>query len=105
MEELILVRYGEIALKGGNRDFFIKQLVKNIRKALEGIEHRIKKDRGRILVELDKGSDDLEESLKRLKKVFGIVSLSRVVKVDKDMETINQAALQMVEYKQPASFK
>jgi thiamine biosynthesis protein ThiI len=105
MEELILVRYGEIALKGGNRDFFIKQLVKNIKKALEGIEYRIKKDRGRIFIELNKGSDDIEESLKRLKKVFGIVSLSRVVKVDKDMETINQAALQMVGYKQPATFK
>ena len=36
MEELILVRYGEIALKGGNRSLFIRQLIKNIGKALQG---------------------------------------------------------------------
>lgn len=105
MEELILVRYGEIALKGGNRAFFINQLVRNIRKALKGIEHRIIKDRGRILIEMQVQSGDTEEAVNRLKKVFGIVSLSRVIKVEKNLDTIKQRALAMVAEQQPATFK
>jgi thiamine biosynthesis protein ThiI len=105
MEELILVRYGEVALKGGNRSFFINRLVRNISNALNGIEHRIIKDRGRILVVLPEGSLKLAEAVNRLKKVFGIVSLSRVVKVEKDLHVIKQKALEMVEKQQPDTFK
>lgn len=105
MEELILVRYGEVALKGGNRSFFINRLVRNISNALNGIEHRIIKDRGRILVVLPEGSLKLTEAVNRLKKVFGIVSLSRVVKVEKDLHVIKQKALEMVEKQQPDTFK
>ncbi|MGI6703500.1 MAG: tRNA uracil 4-sulfurtransferase ThiI [Clostridia bacterium] len=105
MEELILVRYGEVALKGGNRSFFINRLVRNISNALNGIEHRIIKDRGRILVVLPEGSLKLAEAVNRLKKVFGIVSLSRVVKVEKDLHVIMQKALEMVEKQQIDTFK
>ena len=105
MEELILVRYGEVALKGGNRSFFINRLVRNISNALNGIEHRIIKDRGRILVVLPEGSLKLAEAVNRLKKVFGIVSFSRVVKVEKDLHVIKQKALEMVEKQQPDTFK
>jgi thiamine biosynthesis protein ThiI len=105
MEELILVRYGEVALKGGNRSFFINRLVRNISNALNGIEHRIIKDRGRILVVLPEGSLKLAEAVNRLKKVFGIVSFSRVVKVEKDLHVIMQKALEMVEKQQIDTFK
>jgi thiamine biosynthesis protein ThiI len=105
MEELILVRYGEIALKGGNRSLFIKQLTRNIEKAMQGIEHRLIKDRGRILVELAKASEDMDRAIDRLKKVFGIVSLSRVAKVDKDLDTIYKSVLEMVRSAQPKTFK
>ncbi|MDD2574676.1 MAG: tRNA 4-thiouridine(8) synthase ThiI [Firmicutes bacterium] len=105
MEELILVRYGEVALKGGNRSFFINRLVRNIGKSLNGIQHSIIKDRGRILVEIPGGPNQLQEAVKRLKKVFGIVSLSRVVKVEKDLDKIKQRALEMVESQQAATFK
>jgi len=105
VEELILVRYGEVALKGGNRSFFINRLVRNIGKSLNGIQYSIIKDRGRILVEIPGGPNQLQEAVKRLKKVFGIVSLSRVVKVEKDLDKIKQRALEMVESQQAATFK
>lgn len=105
MEELILVRYGEIALKGGNRSLFIKQLTRNIEKALQGIEYRLIKDRGRILVDLAMASEDMDRAIDRLKKVFGIVSLSRVAKVDKDLDTIYKSVLEMVRSAQPKTFK
>ena len=51
----ILVRYDEIGLKGGNRKYFTKILLKNIKRALpgdRGIEYRV--PRGRILIDLPK---------------------------------------------------
>lgn len=103
MENLILVRYGEIALKGQNRNFFINLLIKNIKKALRGINNRIIKDRGRILVEVD--GKDLAKARERLKRVFGIVSLSMVTKVEKDMDAIKETALALVQDLKPNTFK
>ncbi|MBA1335808.1 MAG: tRNA 4-thiouridine synthase [Firmicutes bacterium] len=105
MDKLILIRYGEIALKGHNRNFFINLLTKNIRKALRGINNRIVNDRGRILVELAENSGDAEQAVERLKKVFGIVSVSVVTKVEKEMESIERAALEMVSRLKTATFK
>ena len=105
MEELILVRYGEIALKGGNRSLFIRQLIKNIGKALKGIDHSIIKDRGRIFIKPVSGPEDTDRAVERLKRVFGIVSLSRVVMVEKDLDTIKRTALEMVRKRSPGSFK
>lgn len=105
MEELILVRYGEIALKGGNRSLFIRQLIKNIGKALKGIDHSIIKDRGRIFIKPVKVPEDTDRAVERLKRVFGIVSLSRVVMVEKDLDTIKRTALEMVRKRSPGSFK
>lgn len=105
MKELVLIRYGEIALKGGNRSFFIGRLKRNIHSALRGIEHSLIVDRGRILVQFAEDFQGLEDALVRLKKVFGIVSLSRVIKVEKDFDTIKQSALEMMNKKRPSTFK
>jgi thiamine biosynthesis protein ThiI len=105
MEELILVRYGEIALKGGNRSLFIRQLIKNIGKALQGIDHSIIKDRGRIFIKPGTGPEDTDRAMERLKRVFGIVSLSRVIMVEKDLDTVKRNALEMVRKHSPGSFK
>lgn len=105
MGELILIRYGEIALKRGNRSFFINQLLRNIDSALKDIEHRMIKDRGRILVELSGGPQYAEEVISRLKKIFGIVSLSRVIVVEKCLDTIEQRALEMADKGGATTFK
>jgi thiamine biosynthesis protein ThiI len=105
MKGLILVRYGEIALKGQNRKFFIGLLIRNIRKALDDIEHDIVKDRGRILVKLDTDGDIVDEAITRLSRVFGIVSVSKVIKTHKDIDSIAGAAARMVNELKPQSFK
>lgn len=105
MEELILVRYGEIALKGGNRSLFIRRLIKNINKALQGIDHSIIKDRGRIFIKPGRDPEDADSAMERLKKVFGIVSLSRVIMAEKDLDTIKKISLEMVRKHGPGSFK
>ncbi len=95
MNKYLIVRYGEIALKGRNRSYFENKLFNNIKNVLRGMEGTIvKKQHGRIFVEHHE--DDSEEVIERVTKVFGVVSVSPAVKVDNDIELIKQAALEEV---------
>jgi len=95
MEHVILVRYGEIALKGLNRNFFIDLLAKNIRNTLRCVESaKVKKIQGRIIVFLDEV--DLELAMSRVQKVFGIVSISDAVIIPSDMKVIEENAIKRI---------
>lgn len=94
MEKVIIVRYSEIHLKGKNRGYFERILILNMEKALKGIKHEIKKTSGRYLVE-GFDAEYAEEIIKRLKKVFGIHSLSVALKVKTGTEEIYCAAKQV----------
>ncbi len=80
MEKVIIIRYGEIFLKGKNRDYFESLLIKNIKYSLQGIEHKFTRSQGRYFVENFSENDEFE-LVDRLKKVFGIYSLSVAYKV------------------------
>ncbi len=89
----ILVRYGEIGLKGKNRALFENRLMDNLRAVIprEGIG-QVRKDRGRIFV--DPAPDaDTEGLLSQIARTFGVVSTSpaRVVALEED--TIERAIL------------
>ncbi|HII16143.1 MAG TPA: hypothetical protein HA362_07600 [Nanoarchaeota archaeon] len=89
MHNTVIVRYGELALKGLNRGSFEQQLVLNIKDCLKKnhIEFSaVKKVRGRIMVY---SADDC----KCLENVFGIVSISPALETEAGMETIKQEAL------------
>jgi thiamine biosynthesis protein ThiI len=87
MENVIIVRYAEIYLKGNNRGWFERVFAVNMEKSLKGIRHEIHRQSGRYLVE-NFDVNDTEEIVERLKKVFGIHSLSIAVKVNTDMNSI-----------------
>ena len=91
MEKVVIVRYSEIHLKGKNRGYFERVLIINMERALKGLKHEIKRQSGRYLVE---GFDieETEDIVSRLKKVFGIHSLSVALKVNTDMNAIYYAA-------------
>ncbi|WKY46835.1 tRNA uracil 4-sulfurtransferase ThiI [Eubacteriaceae bacterium ES3] len=105
MEHVILVRYGEIALKGLNRRYFIDLLVKNIKNTLKQFESaKVKKIQGRIIVSINE--EELSEALLRVQKVFGIVSISPAVVIESKMEVIEaQAVVMMAEVSDVKSFK
>jgi len=88
---LILVRYGEIGLKGHNRNWFIKRLRQNIKACLreQAVSGRVWSEGQRVYIELD----GLSAVLPALQRVFGIVSLSPVEVVRPDIESMEQAAL------------
>lgn len=89
----ILVRYGELTLKSGNRNTFVNQLKSNIKYALIPLEgYKVLANRDRMYVEVTEDAD-VEEIMRRISKVFGVHSVSPVVKVDKTIEAIKEAAV------------
>lgn len=92
MEKVIIIRYSEIHLKGKNRGWFERIFAVNIEKSLKGLKHELRRLSGRYLVE-NFNESDRDTIVSRLKKVFGIHSLSIALKVTADIENICEAAL------------
>ena len=88
MKEVILIKYGEIILKGLNRSKFEDLLVKNIKKAV-GKENiaSIKKAQAVIYIE-PSPTADTDAMVSRLEKVFGIVFIAKAGVFPKDMDII-----------------
>lgn len=95
MEEkkVILLRYGEIFLKGKNKNIFERRLIDNIKTALTGLEFKFIRTQNRYYIE------DYDENLQdtfidKLTKVFGLHSLSVATKVKTDYENLKKAVLE-----------
>ena len=94
MQDLLLVRYGEIFLKGLNRPYFIRALVRKIRYAVRGMGAAVNVHDGRIFV---RGFSDLDACIDRVTKVFGVHSVSPAVEMPKeDFDAICDQAIEMV---------
>lgn len=92
MKEIILVKYGEIILKGGNRPVFERMLIKNIKNALEGFSNvRISIMQATVYIETE--NSDIDAVIERLSKVFGIVAVTRAAVCEKDMDDIKEKAV------------
>ncbi len=89
----ILIRYGEIALKGKNRNMFETALHRNLSRAVQGTGAKIIRIHGRFLAEGP--TDEQNKIIARLKRVFGVVSISPVATADLDMDEIQKTALQV----------
>ena len=70
MNGLLLIKYGELTTKKGNRKFFIQTLEKNIRSILKKFNFEIEYDYVRMYIKCEER--DLEEIVSSLQKVFGI---------------------------------
>lgn len=98
MNKVILVRYGEIVLKGLNRPVFEDKLMGNIKKSLYGLgKTEIRRSQARIYIEPLDGSYDYDEAINRLVRVFGIVSLSIALKIPSGFEEIKKYSLELAE--------
>ena len=102
---VILVRYGEIHLKGQNRPLFEKLLLRAIKNSVEGLAQKVVKTQGRYYVE-QYDINDQDEIIERLKCVFGVHSISIAKKVDKELDKIIEASIELVndeakKYKNP----
>ncbi len=99
MEQTVVVRYGEIALKSPQvRRGFEQRLLGNIRLALEGINHKLVRERGRIFVDTRAPS----KVVKRLAQVPGVVSVSPAVKIAADRDAIHSSAVKVAQKALPS---
>ena len=94
MKEIILVKYGEIILKGLNRPVFENILLKNIKEALKSLGE-IEVTRAQAAIYIDPPeSVDIDDVIERLKKVIGVLSITRAGVCEKDIDAIKKAALE-----------
>lgn len=89
MRELILCKYGEIALKGLNKSTFESMLVKNVKRRLRFCgKFKYTKSQSTLYIEPLSEDIDMDEVVDRLKKIFGIAKLCRAIMVEKTMDSI-----------------
>lgn len=100
MDKLIFIKYGELSTKKDNRKMFIKLLLKNIKRKLEGLEVEINYTTARMYIKTT--SKDIEEVVGRLKEVFGIRSIVICDRVNNNKEEIENKIKEII---QTLSFK
>lgn len=98
MYNILIVKYGEIGVKGKNRYLFENKLIKNIKNMLKPLgEYNVYKEYGRIYVDVN--DDDYEEVMEEVRKVFGIVGVCPGIKAEKDYDVLKETALKLIEQK------
>ncbi|MBP3427326.1 MAG: tRNA 4-thiouridine(8) synthase ThiI [Clostridia bacterium] len=94
MRQILLVRFGEVFLKGQNRPFFMRKLIDHIRFAIREVGGNVWLSEGRIYVS---DFSDLDECIRRVTKVFGVHSVSPAIEMPKDdFEAICAQAAEMM---------
>ncbi|AVN62599.1 tRNA 4-thiouridine(8) synthase ThiI [Mesoplasma coleopterae] len=102
----ILVRYGELTLKGNNKHVFISKLLDNIKFKLKKFDQsKIKfiKDNNSLVIDVE--NDILDDVLEELKTVFGIYSLSVIEKCEKDLDKIAEKVIEIAKNSEYKRFK
>ena len=95
MKEIILIKNGELALKGLNRCNFEDILIKNIRRRLKNLgDVTIRKAQSAIYIEPQNDDFDFAEALARVKLIFGIAGFSRACVCLKDMDDILEKSVE-----------
>ena len=108
MNDIILLKLGEIVLKGLNRKAFERKLLNNIAARLKPIGNfKISCLQSTVYVEPQDDSCDLEEAFEACGKIFGIISMTRASACEKDKDAIAQLAIRCLkeEMQNAKSFK
>ncbi len=93
MKEIILIKNGELALKGLNRSDFEQLLIKNLKRKLAPLGEFTYRSAQSTINVIPKSDDiDLDEAVLRTSRVFGIASFSRAAACEKDLEVIKNTA-------------
>ncbi len=93
MRDVLLVRYGEVFLKGANRPHFLKVLTDNIKRAVKPLGGHVWLSDARVYVS---DFNDLQACVDRVSKVFGVYSVSPAVEMEKDLDVIAEQSVKMM---------
>lgn len=101
MEQLIVIKYGELTTKKGNRNTFINALKNNIKRVLVNNDYNIIANRDHIYIE----TKEIDDVLKKLKKVCGIQGILVAYKVNTNTDTIKEEVLNILKNMTFKTFK
>ena len=105
---MILLKQGEVVLKGLNRRYFEQKLVTNIRKRLKPMgDFHVYCVQSTVYVEPEDDFADMDAAFDALSKTFGVVALSRAAACEKDEDAIAKLAIEYLreDMENAASFK
>lgn len=91
MKEILILKEGEVALKGLNRRSFEEAMVKNIKRRINSLgEFEITVSQSMIYIDPKSEDIDIDEAENRVKKVFGAIAVCRSAKIEKnDIDTLS----------------
>ena len=94
MDNLLLIRYGEIYLKGLNRPYFLRALLARVKEAVRPLGGQVWLKDARLFVQ---GVSDMDACIQRVTKVFGVHSVCPAVRLPKaDFEQVCAQAAEMM---------
>ena len=91
---VILIKYGELSTKKGNRNFFINTLYNNVKSKLGMYDVSINKDRAKMTIKFR--DEDLDDIVKLVGKVFGIHTFNIAYLCDSDEDAIKSTVMEVV---------
>lgn len=98
MKEIILAKFGEIVLKGLNKNTFEAQLLRNVKRRLKPLgKFDFWKAQSTLYIKPLDEDIEIDEAIDKVKKIFGIAKVARAVAVAKDWNAITQAATDYLE--------
>ncbi len=103
MDKVILIKYGELTTKKGNRNFFIKTLTKNIENKLKNLNIEIEKDLSRMYIHY-KEEDELL-LINKIHEIFGIHSYHIAYVTNSNIESIKEKLIKTVQLENFKTFK
>ena len=103
MKRVILIKYGELSTKKGNRNFFINTLYRMIQNKLKNFDVKIYKDRSRMYIEFH--DSDLDKIKSKLDCIFGIHMYHIAYIVDTNIDSIKSLLIDLVKNMNFKSFK
>ena len=95
MQDIILLKQGEIVLKGLNKKYFEQKLISNVKRRLRSLgEFDVTCTQSTIYVEPKSDDIDMDETQQAMTKVFGIAAVVRAAACDKTPEAMAQKAIE-----------
>ena len=87
MEKVLLLKFGELFLKGKNRHEFLKLLMENISKKLHNFQFKLTETQGRLVIS-DYNESLEDEMIEKIQKVFGLIDVMPATEIETSLENI-----------------
>ncbi len=103
MERVLLIKYGEMTTKKGNRNFFVNTLYNNIKEKLKNFDVKIIKEISRMYIEFH--DEDLERIKEQINHIFGIHTYHIAYIINSNMEEIISKSIEIMHKYEGKTFK